>query len=114
MKDYSVHKGNIEEAYDCLEKFLLKNKFVAGPQVKYKPRNGHTDTNHQCLQLTIADLAILPTASTLDYLFPITADKWPKIVQWFGEMKKLPYYDEINQKGLDELKVMIQVFLKKE
>lgn len=62
--------------------------------------------------MTIADLSILPTATTLDFLFPITGDKWPKVVGWLEEMKKLSYYDEIQQKGLDELKGMLRNFVK--
>lgn len=38
-------------------------------------------------------------------------DKWPKTRQWMTEFSKLPFYDEINQKGLDELKVMIKKLL---
>lgn len=36
VKDYSAHRVKIEEAYDCLERFLCENKFVAGPNVRVK------------------------------------------------------------------------------
>lgn len=64
------------------------------------------------LQLTIGDLAILPTLSTLEYFFPIREDKWPNIVRWYAELRKLPYYEEANQKGLDELKGFLSEIMK--
>lgn len=63
--------------------------------------------------MTIADLAILPTASTLGFLFPITEDKWPKTVKWIDELKRLSFYEEVNQKGLDELTELLKMFLNK-
>lgn len=34
-KDYQKNEGRIHEAYDCLEIFLTKNKYVAGPEVRF-------------------------------------------------------------------------------
>lgn len=93
-KDYSKYTKYVNEAYDCLETFLTKNQYVAGPE------------------LTIADFANITTASTLNILFPITSEKWPKTNKWMNEMSKLSYYDEINGAGLKELRAFLCNFLK--
>lgn len=64
------------------------------------------------MQLTIADFAIIATATTVDYIFPVNQQKWPKLNEWMTGMKALPFFEEINQKGLDELKMILEVFLK--
>lgn len=61
-------------------------------------------------QLTIADLSIVTIVSTADMLVPVTADKWPKLYNWWNkEMKKMPYYKLVTQEGLLSMKRLIQL-----
>lgn len=42
-------------------------------------------------------------------IVPVTADKWPKLYNWwYNYMKKLPYYEKANQTGLAALKDWVQ------
>lgn len=55
--------------------------------------------------MTIADLSIATIASTVDIIVPITAEKWPKLYNWWhNQMKALPYYERINRDGVAALK----------
>lgn len=54
--------------------------------------------------MSIADLSCLSTASTLDLLLPIDANKWRNLYNWFQVMKSLPYYKAANEDGLASLK----------
>lgn len=59
--------------------------------------------------MTIADLSVVTIVSTIDMLVPVTAEKWPKLHNWwYNHMQKLPYYEKANQKGLAALKEWVQ------
>lgn len=75
----------IEECYGFLETFLTTTRYMA------------------CDYLTIADFSIVATFSSLHIICKVDETKWPKLVQWWKELKDLPYYDEANGKGLNEL-----------
>lgn len=63
-------------------------------------------------QMTIADISIVTTLSTVNLMFPIAAgaaDRWPLLNDWFGRMQALPVY-HINQTGLEKLCVVIERF----
>lgn len=60
--------------------------------------------------MTIADISIVTTLSTVNLMFPIAAgaaDKWPLLNDWFGRMQALSVY-HINQTGLAKLRVVIE------
>ncbi|XP_055708196.1 glutathione S-transferase E14-like [Phlebotomus papatasi] len=86
MDVVSKHRKNVQECFNYLETFLKEVDFMAG--------------NH----ITIADFAILPTLSTVASVVPLEEEKWPRTFNWFNRMKTtLPYYNEENQAGLDQL-----------
>ncbi|KAK5642106.1 hypothetical protein RI129_008273 [Pyrocoelia pectoralis] len=68
-------------AYDFLEKFLEGHLWVA------------------CEFLTLADLSLIPSITTLDIFVPIN-EKYPNITNWIKRAEQLPYY-HINKKGLE-------------
>ncbi|KAI8117138.1 Glutathione S-transferase E14 [Lucilia cuprina] len=89
--DISYHQRKMHEIYDMCEVHLKKHKYLA------------TD------YLTIADISAVTTLSTVDLMFPITGAQWPSLTIWLSVMKSLSEY-EINQKGLQELKVIIEEY----
>jgi glutathione S-transferase len=62
-----------------------------------------------CFQITIADFAVLATLSTLEILFPISRS-FPCLIQWFQNMKELPYYSKANEAGTQKLKEILKSF----
>uniref|UniRef100_A0A182WH79 glutathione transferase n=1 Tax=Anopheles minimus TaxID=112268 RepID=A0A182WH79_9DIPT len=85
ITDPSKHLKPIEETIDALEHFLRNSRYTA--------------LDH----LSVADLAIVATLSTLNLLIPIDADRWPRVHDWFKGMQELPYYNEQNGVGLEKL-----------
>lgn len=66
------------EAYDLLEAFLANNTHLVGDQ------------------LTVADLCSIGLVGSSHEIYaPISADKYPKLLNWFERMKNLPFYDEM-------------------
>ncbi|KAI4470439.1 glutathione s transferase d10 isoform a-related [Holotrichia oblita] len=76
-----LNKKRAEEAYKFLETFLKGQEWVAGNS------------------LTIADLHLITTVTTLNILFPFNNEKYPNIVKWVERCQALPYYIE-NARGL--------------
>lgn len=52
--------------------------------------------------MTIADLSIVATVSTLAIFVPVTETDWPKLHAWFQQMKDRPSY-QCNLAGLSKL-----------
>lgn len=63
------------------------------------------------LQMTIADLSFLTTVSTVDLMFHITAEKWPRLYEWFQGMQQslAEKYDECNTSGLEKLRNIVEI-----
>lgn len=91
LKDVTKHKAKLYDVYSMLEKFLGDSSYIASDN------------------LTIADFSMVTTLSTVDLIFPVTADKWPQLHDWFQRMKTLAYYD-VNETGLDNLKTALTSF----
>lgn len=77
--------NNIYKAYDLLEAVLKSSPYLVGDH------------------LTLADLSCVATASSLCAILPAAEEKYPKLNAWIKRLAKLPYYAEINQKGVDIL-----------
>lgn len=59
--------------------------------------------------MTIADLSIAPIVSTVNIIVPITAEKWPKLYDWWhNQMQSLPYYQQVNDNGVKALKELVR------
>uniref|UniRef100_A0A182LRU1 glutathione transferase n=1 Tax=Anopheles culicifacies TaxID=139723 RepID=A0A182LRU1_9DIPT len=94
ITDPTNHLPPIEETIDALEHFLQKSRYTA--------------LDH----LSVADLAIVATLSTLNLLVPIEANRWPRVHEWFKEMQALPYYNEQNSVGLEKLRGILATRIK--
>lgn len=74
------------EAYEFVEAFLQGHNYLVGNQ------------------LTIADLNAVATVTSLHILVPINADKFPNVIAWIGRLQKLPYYNKVQDKGLEDFR----------
>lgn len=80
----------LEEAFGFLNTFLESSKYAAGDS------------------LTLADISLVATVSTIELLKELDINKYPKVVAWYKLCKKtIPGYD-INQAGVDECKTALQ------
>lgn len=76
----------VQVCYDILEGFLKKNTYLCGPE------------------LSIADLSVVSTVTSGNDTCPIDPSKYPKFTAWLERMAELPYYNDTNKQGADELK----------
>ncbi|XP_037953511.1 glutathione S-transferase 1-like [Teleopsis dalmanni] len=91
--DCSIDKiAYIQKCYDILENFLKEHTYLCGEE------------------LTIADFCCVATVTSVDDVAPIDEYKFPKVLAWMKRLAELPYYDEINRTGAEELK---QIFREK-
>lgn len=58
---------------------------------------------HIEFQMTIADLSIVATLSTVNMILPVDADKWPRLAKWFARMRERQSYKTANEPGLGRL-----------
>lgn len=79
---------NVYEAYDFLNKFLEGKNWTAGNSV------------------TIADLSLVSSISSLNTFIPIDAQKYPNVIRWLNNVYQLPYY-KVNIPGLEDFKKFI-------
>nr|QWJ89649.1 glutathione S-transferase e4 [Sitophilus zeamais] len=80
-----LQRQQILDVYDYLNTVLEKQKWVTGDAV------------------TLADISLLPTVTSLDLILPIDDNKNPHVGRWVKDAESLPYFS-INQRGLDEFK----------
>lgn len=76
-------KKSLQEAYNVVEKFLERSKWIAGNS------------------LTIADFSFVTSITSWSIFEPFDESKHPKMCSWLKEMEKLPYYGEANVPGLN-------------
>ena len=85
MQEYQTNKPKLDDNLDLLETFLGRTKNVAGENV------------------TVADLAVLASVSTVQAAGLLEKDKWPRIHAWLTRLQtQLPYYS-INVEGAEML-----------
>ncbi|KAF5279730.1 hypothetical protein FQA39_LY05420 [Lamprigera yunnana] len=80
------------QVYEFMEKFLTGNKWAIGDEV------------------TLADLSLIPTVTTLNCLVPMDKQKYPNIFRWIGQAEKLSYYQP-NIKGLESFRSKLKKFV---
>ncbi|XP_013182960.1 glutathione S-transferase 1 [Amyelois transitella] len=78
---------NIVDAYTMLEEYLASSSFLTGNS------------------MTVADLSVLTTVSSLNGLHPIDGRKFPKLTKWLNTMNDMDVCRRINAPG-SELHVM--------
>lgn len=83
-------KKKLLRAYDFAEAFLEEGPHIAG------------DT------LTVADFSIMAALSSLIETVPMDEEKHYKLIVYLERMKRLPYYDEINHKGVVVISSMLK------
>ncbi|KAH8245864.1 hypothetical protein KR038_006368 [Drosophila bunnanda] len=104
--DVAHHERKLTEAYGIMERYLEKSNYMAGEQVR-ELRGGAVQSSlefHLLLlrfQLTLADLSLVTTLSTVNLMFPLT--RFPRLQRWFTAMQQLDAY-EGNCTGLEKLR----------
>ncbi|XP_060800924.1 glutathione S-transferase 1-like [Amyelois transitella] len=78
-------RKDIVEAYGFMEEFLTRSKFLAGNS------------------MTIADVAAITLATSLQHLVPLDEKKYPKYAAWIKYMEALPFVQKHNKPGSDFL-----------
>ncbi|KMY93457.1 uncharacterized protein Dsimw501_GD10955, isoform D [Drosophila simulans] len=112
--DVAHHERKLTEAYTIMERYLENSDFMAGPQVKKRAAHliaipcrcgGSIKSRISPLfprfQLTLADLSIVTTLSTVNLMFPLS--QFPRLRRWFTAMQQLDAY-EANCSGLAKLR----------
>ncbi|XP_045777996.1 glutathione S-transferase 1-like isoform X2 [Maniola jurtina] len=74
----------VENAYRELETMLKGRSWFSGAN------------------MTLGDIAIMATVSTLHVLIPVDKNKFPVLLSWMFRMSKEPFYTTGNLKGLNE------------
>ncbi|CAF4876637.1 unnamed protein product [Pieris macdunnoughi] len=74
----------IETAYSDLDEILAARPWITGSL------------------LSIADISIASTISTLNILVPVDKNRFPNLVRWMYKMSEEYFYGTANEKGLEE------------
>ncbi|KAH8400917.1 hypothetical protein KR009_001800, partial [Drosophila setifemur] len=89
--DCSIDKiAYIQKCWEILEGFLKDQPYLCGGE------------------LTIADFCALATVTSVNDAAPIDEFKFPKLQAWLKRLAELPYYQEVNGEGADELKAIFK------
>nr|AAS79891.1 gst1 [Spodoptera litura] len=83
----------LNSAYEILDKFLQKTKFVAADH------------------LTVADISLAASVSSASLLVPID-EKYSKLTAWFNTIQQEDWYKKANVPGLEGYKAFVQSKLK--
>ncbi|XP_053677665.1 glutathione S-transferase 1-like [Anopheles nili] len=88
----TVPEENLQRATEGLQRFenMLQADYVAGEH------------------MTIADLSCIASVTTLHLLLHPSREDFPKTFAWVDRMTKLPYYEEVNGRGLIAAGVLMQ------
>ncbi|KAF5290821.1 hypothetical protein FQA39_LY14583 [Lamprigera yunnana] len=76
------------KTYEFLETFLKDDKWMVGNN------------------LTVADMCLIPSITSLSGLVPIDENKFPNLTAYIKRAEELPYYD-LNKKGLEDFVKLI-------
>lgn len=77
--------NQMNQGYEFVNKFLEGQQWVIGSNI------------------TLADLTLIATVTTMDIFVPIDSEKYPNISAWIQRAEELPYY-EVNKTGLQGLR----------
>lgn len=89
--DCSIDKiAYVQKCYEILEGYLKDQTYLCGNE------------------LTIADFCCVATITSGNDVAPIDEFKFPKVNAWLKKLAELPYYQEVNGEGADELKALFK------
>lgn len=57
--------------------------------------------------LTVADLCTITNVSQMEYILPVDNVAYPNVRLWLNRMKLLPYYNELNEKIINEFGIVL-------
>ncbi|GLV42295.1 Glutathione S transferase E12 [Carabus blaptoides fortunei] len=83
---------NLLEGFAFLESFLEDSEWLAGDD------------------MTIADLcnaASIVSVEVIASRVPVTLDNFPRMQAWMNRVKEIPYFEEINKPGLQQLEMIV-------
>ncbi|KAK9891876.1 hypothetical protein WA026_017362 [Henosepilachna vigintioctopunctata] len=78
-------RQTVLDSYNLLEEFLHKSSYMAGND------------------LTIADFSIITSVTGLNMMVSIDAKLYPRLHIWIKKIESLPYYNKVNEIGLQNL-----------
>lgn len=114
--DISHHLVRLSKLFDVMETFLGSTKYIAGDFVSVFLYNLHVflhcASNRTTCQMTIADLSVVATVSTINMILCVDAAKWPRLHAWFNGMRERPSYRQHNEPGLRRLRAMVAMVAK--
>lgn len=73
----------IEKTWEVVDRFVSESPYICGND------------------MTIADLALLSSISSVNEVVPIDPIKYPNLTKWFDRMRELPYYQQTNGIGAE-------------
>nr|QLI62207.1 glutathione S-transferase 11 [Streltzoviella insularis] len=85
--------SNIEDGYRILEAYLTETIFLADNI------------------MTVADISVVATVSTMDGIRPIDEKKYPKLKHWLMTMSHKDFCRKINAPGCDQLVTILGNFM---
>ncbi|ALC40888.1 CG16936 [Drosophila busckii] len=92
--DCSIDKiAYIQKCYEILEGFLKDHPYLCGDDI------------------TIADFCCVATVTSVNDVAPIDEFKFSKVHAWLKKLAELPYYQDTNAEGADELKAIFKAKL---
>ncbi|XP_063539581.1 glutathione S-transferase 1-like [Cydia strobilella] len=87
-------KSNIEDAYRTLQAYLSRTLYVADDV------------------LTLADISIVTTVSTLDGIYPVDVKRYPKLKEWLLTMSQKDFCQKYNEPGREELVTLLVTMMR--
>lgn len=81
--------SNVEEAYQMIEMYLQKTKYVA--------------MDH----FTIADVSVGATTTALNSVIPIDCDRFPRLIEWFGAIHAESCFPDVNTTFVQDLNTFL-------
>lgn len=83
----------VRNAYRLLNALFCENIYLVGNTV------------------TVADLCTITNVSQMEFILPIDNDAYPNVRLWLNRMKLLPYYNELNEKIINEFGIVLATII---
>lgn len=80
----------VNEAYGFIEKYLERSPFLAADHI------------------TLADISAVSTISTINIMVPLDVNKFPKIAEWWENIKAKEWYQKANVPGLTQFEAIFK------